>query len=228
MAAVERRDIMEQVGVAVGASDLSSSELRETSVDLVAAVGAASARLHLGDQGIPIAGAALKPTGTREDRIAADLAPTLWHLKAGGQEQAALRTAGLFTQWLRGKTELSTLPGEQLHAFAAIVLSEWLSSRCAKCRGAGLLEQTRTGQKVAAHTFARNARFVTCNLCNGNKKGLPNHILRARLLGIERAVYDGDGWYRRFRVGHVWLEQIARRLRRPLQFETGRRRIAPK
>jgi len=227
MAAAERRDIMEAVGVAVGSSDLSGSQQRERHVDLIAAVGAASARLHYGDQAVPIVGAAHRPSGTPADRLAAELAPMLWHLKAGGQEQTALRVATMFALWMRAKTEFEAMPAEILTAFSMRVVQEWVSTSCARCRGSGVLEVDRRLGKVSPRSHARNARFVNCDQCHGTRRASPNHQRRAEWLGIERAVYDQDKWYRRFRVGVVWLEQIARRLRRPLQIESGRRKIAP-
>jgi hypothetical protein len=220
--------IMEQVGVAVGAGNLASSPLRATAVDLIAAVGAASARLHYGDQGIPIAGAALKPRGTPSDRIAAELAPMLWHLKAGGQDQTIARVAKLFAEWIALKAEFADEKTAALvPTFAAQVVHEWLSGRCPSCRGAGVQEKDRQGRLIAPRTFTRNSRLWQCEGCCGSGRGLPNPILRARTLGIDRATYDADGWYRRFRAGIVWLEHISKRLRRPLQVESGRRRIAP-
>lgn len=225
-AAIEKRGIVEAVGVAVGSSDLSSREQRERHIDLIAAVGAASARLHYGDQALPIAGAALKPTGSSADRIAADLAPKLWHLKAGGQEQTALRLGGTFALWLREKNEFAQTDERLLRDFAAAVIHEWTEARCMRCRGAGVLELDRRGRKVPRPTHARNARFITCDLCAGSRRALPNHQRRADCLGLDRKIYEDERWYRRFRLALVWLEQIARRLRRPLQIESGRRNIA--
>lgn len=224
--AAERRDIMEAVGVAVSSSDLSASEQREKHIDLIAAVGAASARLHYGDQATTIAGAALRPTGTRADHIAAELASSLWRLKAGKQEQTALRVAGLFVQWMREKPALAQIPGEQLGELAKRIVQEWAWCTCARCRGSGLLEVDRRMGKVTPRSYARNARYVTCDQCQGSRRASPNHQRRAECLGISREVYDQDKWYRRFTVGLIWLDQIARRLKRPLQIESGRRSIA--
>lgn len=227
-AQVEKRDIMELYGVAIGSSDLSSSPLRAKHVDLIAAAGAASNRLHLGDQGLPIAAASLKPRGSEADKIAADLAPMLWHLKAGGQEQTIARVAKKFTAWVELKNEFTDPEIRALAGrFAAQVVHEWLSSRCARCRGSGKLELDRRKGKVAPRTHARNTRFVPCDTCNATGLGLPNHQQRATFLGIDRAVYDEKGWWQRFRKGLLWLDLIARRLRRPLQFEAGRRKVAP-
>lgn len=228
MAAAERRDLMEAVGVAVGSSDLSSSEVRERHVDMIAAVGAASARLHYGNQAVPIAGAVLRPTASPADQIAAELAPMLWHLKAGGQEQTALRVAGMFAGWMRCKPDFAAMHPEIVRLFSMRLVQEWCRATCGKCRGAGLLELDRRLGKIAPRTHARNTRLVTCDLCQGSRRASPNHQHRSEWLGITREVYDQEKWYRRFTVGLVWLDQIARRLRRPLQIESGRSKIAPK
>lgn len=225
MAAAERRDIMEVVGVAIGSSDLSSSETRERHVDMVAAVGAASGRLHYGNAGLPTVASAMRPTASGADQIAAELAPMLWHLKAGGQEQTALRVAGIFAGWMRCKPDFAAMHPQIVQAFAMRVVQEWCRTGCVRCRGAGVLEVDRRLGKVAPKSHARNARLVQCDLCFGSRRATPNHVDRAAWLGVTREVYDQEKWYRRFTVGLVWLDQIARRLRRPLQLESGRVKI---
>ena len=228
MAAAERRDIMEVVGVAIGSSDLSSSDVRERHVDVVAAVGAASARLHYGNQGMPIAGSIMRPTASVADQIAAELAPMLWHLKAGGQEQTALRVAGTFSGWMRCKPDYAAMHPEIVRLFAMRVVQEWCRSKCTKCRGSGVLELDRRLGKVAPRSHARNTRFVTCDVCQGSRRATPSHQERATWIGITRETYDSEKWWKRFTMALVWLDQIARRLRRPLQLESGRVKIAPK
>ena len=90
-----------------------------------------------------------------------------------------------------------------------------------------MLELDRRLGKVAPKTYARNTRLVSCDLCHGSRRASANHQRRAEWLGVTREIYDDDGWYRRFTAGLVWLDQIARRLKRPLQIESGRGRIAP-
>lgn len=217
-AAVEKRDIMEAVGCDVS---------QGATTDNIAAVGAASARLHYGDRGLPTFASSVRPTATPADRIAAELAPMLWHLKAGGQEQTAMRVAVMFVLWMRYKRDFQSMPGEQLTDFAACVVSEWVRPGCKRCRGAGLLEVDRRLGKVAPRSHARNARLVTCDQCHGSRRASPNHQQRAEALGIDRKAYDDGRWFRRFTVALVWLDQIARRLRRPLQLESRKRSIAP-
>ena len=261
---IERKDIEEVVGIALNATDLSTRTARERPIDLIAAVGAASARLYYGSQSVPIAGAAFRPEGTDADRIASDLAPMLWHLRAGGQEQTVDRVAAMFAAWLRHKPEFARLNGsarlpdaarqdmsdrlptsarldvsdrlptsaradvcDLVPRFSAQVVHEWLSGRCRRCRGAGVLELHQTAGRIAPTTHARGVRYVVCDYCQGTRNALPNHQQRMRCLGVDRATYDAGRWYQRFRRGRVWLEKISRRLRRPLQIESGRYRIAP-
>lgn len=253
-----RRDLREQYGSAVNACALTLSEHRDTPLLLVAAMGAAAARIASGAdrQNLPIA--SMQPEALERGRdvsqvdmrrlmlhpparvgqdprdlIASKLGPNLWHIVEGGQMELVPLVIEQFAEWLTYRHTFAafTTPDQvrQLRAFSMRAMHELLSPRCVACGGTGKQERTRDGTPVRPRgSMQRNAVFVTCGGCGGTGQARPSDGERARALGVTMALYDRDGWPRRFVAANGWLKKIfAQRVRSPLtaELERGKRRI---
>jgi hypothetical protein len=232
----EKPDLMEQIGVAMNASHL--AELP------IAALGAATLAVRLGvdRDDVPIGAAAAtaepcwpwpKSLDAPPDvaYLTAELAALLWHIRAGRQLTEVPRATRLFVDWMMPRRMFDYIPTLDarravLEQFAAVVLHEWLSDKCLCCGGSGHQERTRSGVLIRPRgSMQRNAVFAPCGACGGSGRALPDKLARARALGIPLEWYTegGSRWPQRFALAHIWLDAIARRLRRPLTAETGRR-----
>lgn len=110
---MNRPSLREAVGCAVNSSNLKSDDLKESSVDRVAAMASAS-----------------------------ELGSVLLRLKVGGDTTVLKRAAALlarlvreqedppFGDWTRAKTSL-------IYRICERVINEWLQDKCPKCRGRG-------------------------------------------------------------------------------------------
>jgi hypothetical protein len=238
MAAAEKPDLRELVGVSVNASSL-VARAGETHLDRVGAMGAASCLVSLGADrsGVPIAAAATevyrRSVDMRElmldpgdldarDRIAGELAPLLWRLRYGGQHELLAPAIRLYARWLATRRSFAQYASPQhagfLERFATAVLHEYLSDICQPCGGSGKLERTRSGTWIRPRgSMQRNATFGQCRACSGSGRARPSHGGRARWLQITLATYEDEHWAQRFTAALNWLTQFhARRLHRPL------------
>lgn len=227
-AAAERPDIREQVGVAVNASSLvMRAEGGETSLDRVAGLGAAAAVVASGqdrsDDPLASAQADMRPL-KEKDAIEAELGPMLWHLRYGQQHGGLSKAIALFALWLGGQHQMEDKRAH-LVAFSARVLHEWLSDRCIACGGSGKLQRLGNGNLVRPRgSMQRNAVYSACRACGGGGRAAVSHVERARGLGLDREHYDATNWPRAFNSAAAWIDNIARRIRRPLTAELERRK----
>jgi hypothetical protein len=181
-------DLREQVGVSVNSSSLQSRSY-ETSLDRVAAVGAAALDLQLGAtaNGAPI-GAVRDNVVSPVERIAAELITELWHIRYGGQLSLVPQAVTHFSCWMFYRGRFAAMDqqvrAKMLPKLAARALHEWLSDRCQACGGCGKEERTREGRIVRPRgSMQRNATFIVCRSCHGTKHRVACHIERARCLG---------------------------------------------
>lgn len=231
--AARKPDIREQVGVSVNASVLQTRSY-ETSLDRVAAMGAAALDLELGAtaRGMPI-GALRGKAVSAQDRIAAELATELWHIRYGAQLGLIGQAASHFSTWMIYRGRFHALSTEQkaalLPKLATRALHEWLSDRCQACGGSGKEERTREGRIVRPRgSMQRNATFIVCRSCIGSKRASHSEGERCRWLGLSKADYDHGVWGASINAAVTWLGKIlAQRLRRPLtlQLERGRKQV---
>lgn len=230
----ERRTLPEQIGSAINSSHLEHNPRHETSIDLVGALGAAANAVSRGadieDVQIGASRSVVYASGLDpRDVLAGELGPLLWHIRFGGQHGQVPRAIALFGQWMLHRAIIAKanppIPAEQLRAFAARVLHEWLSDRCQACAGSGKQERTAQGRWVRPlGRGIRNAQLRGCRICGGNGRALPRHAERWRQLGITRDVYEGQRWERLFTMAHTWLQSSnLGRLMRPLTAELERR-----
>lgn len=176
----------------------------------------------------------------RQERLAAEAGSLLWHLIYGGQHDllgtyvcvptgAVLLLPGkapiAFSAWLRHRPRLADATDTEVATLAMRVLTERINERCQACGGSGKQERTPFGNWVRPlGRQARNANFRTCEHCSGSRRMHPAHPERARLLGLTREKYDAARWGARFNAAHVWVEVLARKLRRPLTGQLERRK----
>lgn len=196
----EPAGLMEQVGVAVNTKSLTVDPAHERAVDKVAALGMS-------------AGAVSRERNRFQDRnqIEARLSPLLWTVKAGDQHGHDLRMSILFARWLliAGKFQPDQL--EICASFAVRVIDEWRDERCRACRGCGRQEQTAAGWN-APRGGIRNPVLRCCAGCGGSGQRKGNKHERAACLGLQLEPYLTGGWERKFRLGQIWLKDIARRV----------------
>lgn len=229
MAAVaEKPEIREQVGVALNSSRLvSRPEGGETALDRIGALGMAAALVATGQDrhDDPLVSSVMdqSPIDAR-NVIEGELAPILWHLRYAQQYDSLPRAIHLFSSWMNiGDRMADKAP--QLRAFAARILHEWLSDRCVNCGGSGRMQRLGNGQVVKTRgSMARNTVFVGCGKCHGRGKAVYSHVERAHSLGLSLKDFDGANWSKSFNLAGAWIDNIARRIRRPLTAELGRRK----
>jgi hypothetical protein len=233
MSGAVKADIREQVGIAVNAEHLDPfCRQHETALDRVGALGAAALAVQLGAdrQNLTIAGTYVAPdVRDMQDRIAGELGALLWRIKYGMQEDLIPRAVELLRGYMMFRSMFAEIePNVRpliIEPFAPAVLHEWLSDRCARCGGTGILERAGAGGRLVRGrgTMQRNAVYQACDTCHGRKRSPANHVARARALGIPKRWYFDAGWPSRFARGRAWLDQLARRIQRPLTQELGRR-----
>jgi len=215
----KKPDLREQLGIAMNSSTLALQRSnQETPLTRIAAMGAAALAVKLGAdvQNVPIAGTKAmvygKPLDER-DVIVAELAPTLWHIRYGGQVNAVPRAIELFTQWLGTKRIFDeyTKPGQEalLGAFTARVMHEWLSDKCTHCGGSRKQERSKTGQWIKPRgSMQRNATYRPCTACSGSGRSAIRHPERTKVLGLTREQYELQHWPHRFAAALIWLEEL--------------------
>lgn len=241
----ERRTLQEQIGIAVNASTLVSrgrSPNVETPLQQVAALGAAALHVHHGaDRRLPghpdlavayvVAEAGHQPDP--RNVLAADLGQLLRHLHDGGRLELILLSASRLAEWMGYSTRFAAMSDRRqlLPRLALRALDEWLSNRCPRCGGTGRLEILQDGRLVRGQgRHQRNARFRHCPVhdgCGGTGKARPSPPARCRALGIDRGRYDAERWGAHFNAALAWLDQLCRRLHRPLtrQLERSKKRV---
>lgn len=229
-----RPSVLEQVGVSCNATTLKASEGRETDVDRVAALGAASLVVQLGadrDECSIFGSFKLAADRDERDRISGELGALLIRIKVGQQHALIPQAVHLLRQYMalmQMFAEYDQLTRSLLiEPFAPHVLHEWLTDRCTRCGGTGLLERQGANLVRGRGSMQRNAVFHACDTCHGKKRMPANHVERARALGIPKRWYYDIGWPSRFSAARSWLDQVARRIQRPLTQELGRRIRAP-
>lgn len=221
---MSKPEIREQIGVAVNASRL-VLENHETAVDRVAALGAATRCVQLGADRVDLPIAAVEDQHVEQDYLAGDLGALLWRIRYGQQYELVGQAIELLCRWI-GHRRMFAESEEAtwiLEPFAVRLVHEWLSDKCRRCGGTGLLERSGNGGLIMARGRARNAAFATCDHCQGTKRAQPSDTERCKALGMPRHWYFKLGWPRRFSTGRAWLDQLSRRISRPLTEELGRR-----
>jgi hypothetical protein len=224
-------DLREQIGVALNASTMVMREGVETSLDRVAALGAAGLAVQLGAdrRDLPIAACRDQPAN-EENIIAAELASVLWHIRYGGQINAVPQAIILFATWLSARGRYSKIDPLKrivlMPKLAACALHEWLSDRCVACCGSGKQERTNTGSWVKPRgSMQRNAVFRVCRVCHGSARRLHGDRERARSLGLSNEAYAAERWDAAVRGAVAHLARIlTSRLRSPLTAELERRK----
>lgn len=228
--------IRELVGRAVNTSAMKLRQV-EGPVDRIAAMGAAGLAIRLGadhsDVPIATAYAGIKLNGTDPDArdvIAGELIPVLWHVRYGGQFDQVPTAIRLFSEWIVHRklfADCATDAHLALRAaFATRLMHEWLSDRCAACKGSGKQQRSRTGQWICPQgSMQRNATFRACTACNGSRRAPSSPPQRMKALGLTREQYDEQRWDHRFSASFAWLNQLLpNRLTRPLTAELERRK----
>jgi hypothetical protein len=243
-----KQTLREQIGVAVNTSSLTLRANVETGLERIAGLGAAALAIQHGADraGLPVAALqaevicrsagmrTLMQAGPRgldqQDVIVAELAPTLWHIRYGGQLELVPRAADLFAAWCAYRTRFAALPeaerAERLPRLAIRALHEWLSDRCPASRGCGKQEILRTGQRVQPRgTMQRNAVFRVCEACRGSGRARASQGERARHLGLDRATFERGHWDKHIKACLAWLRTLLiTRPDRPLTQQLERRK----
>jgi len=213
-----RPNLREQFGRSVNASALTIDTRAERSLDRVAAMGAAALAVRYGAdlEGVPVCAA--KPLLNRtpvdpRDDLASELVPILWHIRYGGQHGQVPHAIRLFAEWIQHRHQFTAYQGHQHHAlrvaFSARAMHEWLSDRCPACMGSRKQQRSRTGNWIRpTGSMQRNATFRPCDACQGSGRAPIRHPERTHALGLDRAVYDAQGWPQRFTVALTWLNHL--------------------
>lgn len=234
----ERRTLAESVGSAMNSSHLEHRAVRETSIDLVGAHGAAALHVYHGAdrRSMSVAEVVADPAHKPDpqDVIASELISNLRRIREAKHETLIPRTIALFAQWIAYRERFAALPDAALliPKFAERVLHEWLSDRCLRCGGTGRLELSRTGVPIrGTGRMQRNALFTSCSGklgCGGTGRPTPSHTQRRMSLGIDHQRYDKERWDRNFAAGLTWLSmRLNPRFNRPLtaQLERSTKRV---
>lgn len=227
----ERATVQEQVGVAVNASHL-EHRLGESHIDRVGALGAAALQIH---HNVDRTGQALHAVVAQpgyvpnpQDVFAAELASLLTHIREGRQHELVPRAVQTFTRWMayRGRFDKYADAGALLPKLAARALHEFLSDRCPRCGGSGLLQVTQNGTLVrGTGRSGRNTRFQACphkNGCGGTGKPAASHTARRIALGIDHSRYESERWDANVNAAMSWLARMQHRLKRPLTAQLDR------
>jgi hypothetical protein len=147
VAADEKRELREIVGVALGATHLESTEGEEHAIERIGALG-------------------MSAYGRRDDKLEitldGELGELLQRWKYGGDAsvrgQAAVLLAALIQQRPRLRRRWFAFPGESLMRFVVRVLEEWIDEPCRHCNGVGRSGVSADGQEV---------KRVDCPDCDG-------------------------------------------------------------
>lgn len=230
----------ELVGTSLNASVLrieGRSPNVETPLLQVAALGAAALHIHHGadrggpdGQGVPVASVVANPAHqvNPQDALAAELSQHLAHIRFGQQYDALPMAIRLFAQWMAGHARFAGLADRDqlLQRLATRVMHEWLSDRCPRCGGTGLLERLGDGSLVRGRgRRQRNAIFQQCPQnkgCGGTGRPVPSHTARRLALGLPLQRYESEGWGATFKAALTWLERDLGRLTRPLTIQLER------
>ena len=233
----ESRTLQEQLGSSLNASVLQTEGRRpnvETPLTQVAALGAAGLQIARGADragrardvlpAYAMRGQAMRP----QDVLDAELASTLKHLREAGQYDLCRTAVLLFAAHMTFRSRFAALPDRDrlLPLVAQRTIHEWLSDRCPRCGGTGRLEVLANGLLVRGQgRMQRNARFRYCPVhdgCGGTGRPRPSPPARCRALGMSRPRYESERWGAHFNAALAWLEQISRRIHRPLTIQLGR------
>jgi len=146
--------LREKMGVAVNATDLSSIEDREGSVERIAALAYTQINPGAGEH-----------EARERDEIdpGAELGAILIRVKAGRQYREAERALDLLVHWIRGRrayTKWKIKDGRGLlHSFARQGLAEWLWQVCPECKGT---------ESIGLERDRRENKRVACRGCSGS------------------------------------------------------------
>ena len=236
--------LREQIGVALNTSSLTLRPNVETGLERIAALGAAALAIESGADRARLSIAAMQPevvtrsAGMRalmqspppmrdpQDAIVAVLAPMLWHLEAGGQDELMDEAVKRLGEWCAHRPRFGDLTEAGRELVARCVLVEWLAPHCRTCKGSGKQQRSRIGQWLTPEgSMQRNAVFRPCRACNGSGRIFRGSTERAQAMGMSRATFEAGQWGERVRVCWYWIRQfILTRPHRPLTVQLERRR----
>ena len=227
MSAVEqdrKPGLVERIGSAVNASNLSTAEGKDGAVDKLLAL--AYTQINPGGK---VHGA--REQGEIDPR--AELGALLIRIKAGGQHREMDRAVAMLVHWVRKQAYFkhwdSKLAGTVLPSLVRQCLAEWLWPVCTLCQGIGWVGierdtlvskritcrackgagQKANGQGVVhqcepcrgfgkmARERVRESKPRLCPQCNGVGSKPPRDHERARALGISVDAYQRH-WVKRF------------------------------
>jgi len=239
MSSTDRPDVLERVASALTSADLSPRAGVVSQVDLITAM--AYAQMNPSAEERPVrAITELDPGERAEIDPRTRLGGLLLRLKLGADGSVAREAAMLLEHWVRHQRafrrwKLRQGRGDLVQNFVRQCLDEWLFPtctechgrqlvgldrgeiverrvRCARCRGAGWLnEKTKRGRVnkdchacggKGARTIAkvRQRKTEQCPRCKGTGQRIASSAERARALGLDVRVYERH-WEKRF----TWL-----------------------
>lgn len=208
----KKPDACERFGVAVNSKNLGLGE-RSWAADRIIEVAVATSVML----------SRARSANNNAAIIAAELAPLLWRLKAGGEASFKGRAAVLFGMWMAEMNKFKREDEATIAPFAERVIHEHLYERCGACRGCGWQERNGKRWTAPRGLLMLSPRLRSCQGCGGSGQAAPQHQARAHALGISIDECRALAWERRFKAGHIWLDKISRRLYEPLHSVSGRR-----
>ena len=224
----ERAGLLEQYAVAVGSSALVVHENRGGPLDVIVAMAYAGTAQR---GGMPLTAERITP-----ERIAVDLAPTLWRARDAMDKSAYQRAILLLAQWLQAKreyfAEIELADPGLLLRFAGRVIQERIKQTCKACGGFGKQQLGKGGKPQRAVGIGpRHARLVRCEQCGGSGRRRTSIAECKRVLGAGRwRVSESEYamfWRRQFAWTHHELRDISSEPRQHLQFAMRGPTVAP-
>jgi hypothetical protein len=181
-------DLREQVGVSVNASSLQSRSY-ETSLDRVAAVGAAALDLQLGAtaNGAPI-GAVRDNVVSPVERIAAELITELWHIRYGGQLNLVPQAVTHFSCWMFYRGRFADMDPQ----VRATMLPKLAAVRCTSGSPIAAQRVADQARKSAHAMVASFARAAACSAMPRSSCAVPARARRAGCTATSSALAASD------------------------------------
>jgi hypothetical protein len=156
MAADEKRELKEIVGVALGATHLESTQGEEHAIERIGALGLAACR-HVDDgPAAPMLGGKAKLEITLDGR----LGELLHRFKYGGDRTVRQEAAILLLRVVQESSHRRrwfAWPGQLLMRFCVRVLDEWESEACGNCDGVGRIGVSSDGALL---------KLIACATCD--------------------------------------------------------------